>query len=162
MVLPARAFDRVNPYVTGNTCARNMQAVPSMATRRKVLIVEDNADLRRLYAIGLNQRGFEVKLAANGAEALDRIQSEKPDVILLDMVMPIMDGWAVLEKLKSLSGQICVPVIVLSGHTPAPEQPNHECIVGWLAKPISIDQLAEAVSLAIPMAKMLRPQAPLA
>ena len=59
---------------------------------RKVLLVEDNADVRRLYAIGLNQRGFEVKLAANGAEAVDRVATERPDYILLDWMMPLMDG----------------------------------------------------------------------
>jgi DNA-binding response OmpR family regulator len=48
-----------------------------MGVRPKILIVEDNSDVRRLYAIGLNQRGFEVKLAANGAEAVDRIASER-------------------------------------------------------------------------------------
>ena len=56
----------------------------SMAGRPKILIVDDNSDVRRLYAIGLNQRGFEVKLASNGAEAVERIAREKPDMILLD------------------------------------------------------------------------------
>ena len=132
-----------------------------MAGRRKVLIVEDNADLRRLYAIGLNQRGYEVKLAANGAEALDRIATEKPDVILLDLVMPIMDGWAVLEKISHPMEGPCTPVLVISGNTPPSDHPSHECIAGWLAKPVSIDQLAEAISLAIPLAKARRRQIPL-
>src|SRR5437870_13004692 len=51
---------------------------PPMGIRPKVLIVDDNSDVRRLYAIGLNQRGFEVKLAANGAEAVERVASERP------------------------------------------------------------------------------------
>src|SRR2546425_12281388 len=72
-----------------------------MTGKPKVLIVEDNSDVRRLYAIGLNQRGYEVKLAANGAEAVERIAHEKPDVILLDWVMPLMDGGEVLNKLSS-------------------------------------------------------------
>ena len=127
-----------------------------MAARRKVLIVEDNADLRRLYAIGLNQRGYEVKLATNGAEALDRIATENPDVILLDMIMPIMDGWAVLEKISSPGGGPCSPVLVISGHAPPAAHPPRECIAGWLAKPISIDQLAEAISLAIPLGRSRR------
>lgn len=133
-----------------------------MAARRKVLIVEDNADLRRLYAIGLNQRGYEVKLAANGAEALDRITNEKPDVILLDMVMPIMDGWAVLDKISHPAEGPCTPVLVLTGHTSPSEHRTHECIAGWLTKPISIEQLAEAISLAIPLARARQRQLPLA
>src|SRR5204863_5244364 len=69
-----------------------------MAFRTKVLIVDDNSDVRRLYAIGLNQRGFEVKLAANGAEAVERVATERPDVSPLDWVMPLMDGGEVLSK----------------------------------------------------------------
>ena len=49
--------------------------------RPKILVVEDNTDIRRLYAIGLNQRGFEVKLASNGAEAVTRVEDERPDMI---------------------------------------------------------------------------------
>ena len=74
-----------------------------MGARPKVLIVDDNSDVRRLYDLGLNQRGFEVKLAANGAEAVERVADERPDVILLDWVMPLMDGSEVLSRLRELS-----------------------------------------------------------
>src|SRR5438876_12249003 len=67
--------------------------------KAKVLIVEDNSDVRRLYAIGLNQRGFEVKMEANGAEDAERIVAERPDVIHLDWVMPLKDG---RERLRQL------------------------------------------------------------
>lgn len=109
-----------------------------MAGKAKVLIVEDNSDVRRLYAIGLNQRGFEVKLAANGAEAVERIANEKPDVILLDWVMPLMDGGEVLDKLAS-DGKAGLPIIVISGQEPpASVDPR---IRRWLTKPVTIDQL---------------------
>jgi CheY-like chemotaxis protein len=113
-----------------------------VASRPKVLIVEDNSDVRRLYAIGLNQRGFEVKLAANGAEAVERIKAEKPDVVLLDWVMPLMDGGEVLHKLNE-NGSRSVPVIVISGQ-PAPEEidPRIRC---WLTKPVTIEELVEAI-----------------
>src|SRR5437762_13786214 len=88
-----------------------------MGARPKVLVVDDNSDVRRLYAIGLNQRGFEVKLAANGAEAVERIASEKPDVILLDWLMPLMDGSEVLARISEPASPI--PIIVISGQ-PAP------------------------------------------
>src|SRR5438132_10913367 len=100
----------------------------AMTAKPKVLIVEDNPDVRRLYAIGLNQRGYEVKLAANGAEAVERIAHEKPDVILLDWVMPLMDGGEVLNKLSSE-----VPIIVISGHQP-PGEVLHPRIRRWLTK----------------------------
>ncbi len=133
-----------------------------MAGRKKVLIVEDSADIRRLYAIGLNHRGYEVKLAANGAEALDRIATEKPDVILLDLLMPIMDGWEVLERLDAASGDTCIPVVVISGETLPPTQITNRCVAGWLAKPITIEQLSEAITLAIPIGKARQREVPLA
>ena len=110
--------------------------------REKVLIVEDNSDVRRLFAIGLNQRGYEVKLAANGAEAVERISAEKPDVVLLDWLMPLMDGGEVLSKLSE-NGNRSVPVIVISGQ-PAPDEldPRIRC---WLTKPVSIDDLVTEI-----------------
>jgi CheY-like chemotaxis protein len=113
-----------------------------MPSREKVLIVEDNSDVRRLYAIGLNQRGFEVKLAANGAEAVERIAAEKPDVVLLDWLMPLMDGGEVLRKLDE-NGNRTVDVIVISGQ-PAPDELNPR-IRSWLTKPVSIDELVTEI-----------------
>ncbi len=111
-----------------------------MAGKAKVLIVEDNSDVRRLYAIGLNQRGFEVKLAANGAEAVERISREKPDVILLDWVMPLMDGGEVLRRLSE-NGSASAPIIVISGQQPPSGEKLDPRIRRWLTKPVSIDEL---------------------
>ena len=115
-----------------------------VAPRPKVLIVEDDSDARRLYAIGLNQRGFEVKLAANGAEAVERILAEKPDILLLDWLMPLMDGSEVLRKLSE-NGSRSIPVIVISGQ-PAPDvlDPRIRC---WIEKPVSIEELVKAIGV---------------
>ncbi len=107
----------------------------------RVLIVEDESDVRRLFAIGLNQRGFEVKLAANGAEAVERITSEKPDVILLDWIMPLMDGSEVLERVTD--GASSIPIIVISGQ-PAPATLDPR-VHSWLCKPVSIEELVQAI-----------------
>ena len=111
-----------------------------MASKPKILIVDDESDVRRLYAIGLNQRGFEVKLAANGAEAVERIANEKPDVILLDWVMPLMDGGEVLNK---LSQDQSVSIIVISGHQP-PSNVDPR-IRRWLTKPVTIEDLVAEI-----------------
>ena len=110
-----------------------------MGGKTKVLLVEDNADVRRLYAIGLNQRGFEVKLAANGAEAVDRVAMERPDYILLDWMMPLMDGSEVVERLVSQNGNGGFEIIVVSGQPAPPEMPPR--VRSWLTKPISVDEL---------------------
>ena len=106
----------------------------------KILIVDDDSDVRRLYAIGLNQRGYEVKLAANGAEAVERIDSERPDFIFLDWLMPLMDGGEVLAKL-SQNGNASIPIIVISGQPEPPEGERHPRIRTWLVKPVSIEDL---------------------
>jgi CheY-like chemotaxis protein len=118
--------------------ARNLQKSGVMTSKPKVLIVEDNSDVRRLYAIGLNKRGYEVKLAANGAEAVERIVAERPDVILLDWVMPLMDGGEVLRKLSE-NGNAGIPIIVISGQA-APDNRDPR-IRSWLMKPVTIDEL---------------------
>ena len=116
-----------------------------MGARPKVLIVDDNSDVRRLYALGLNQRGFEVKLAANGAEAVERVAAEQPDIILLDWVMPLMDGGEVLQRLREAS-KAEIPVIVISGH-PQPEQSQGDPrIQSWLTKPVTIDELIDEMT----------------
>jgi two-component system phosphate regulon response regulator PhoB len=107
----------------------------------RVLIVEDDSEVRRLYAIGLNQRGFEVKLAANGAEAVERIQDERPDVILLDWFMPLMNGGEVLSRVSSDG----IPIIVISGQ-PAPENGARDPrITSWLMKPVTIEELVQEI-----------------
>jgi CheY-like chemotaxis protein len=113
---------------------------PAVAKLR-VLIVEDNSDVRRLYAIGLNQRGFEVKLAANGAEAVERIRAERPDIILLDWLMPLMDGGEVLSRIDADE----IPIIVISGQPAPPDEARDRRIVSWLTKPVTIDELVEQI-----------------
>lgn len=109
-----------------------------------MLIVDDNSDVRRLYAIGLNQRGFEVKLASNGLEAVERICHERPDVILLDWLMPLMDGGEVLNRIGE-NGNAGVPVIVISGQPSPPADTLDPRIGSWLTKPVSIEELVDAI-----------------
>ncbi len=113
------------------------------ALKPKVLLVEDNADVRRLYAIGLNQRGFEVKLAANGAEAVDRVATERPDYILLDWMMPLMDGREVVERLDQDQSDNDIEIIVISGQPAPTELPAR--IRSWLTKPLTVDELVSEI-----------------
>ena len=122
-----------------------------LARPPKVLIVEDNSDVRRLYAIGLNQHGFEVKLAANGAEAVERIEVEHPDVILLDWLMPLMDGGEVLAKLSE-NGNASIPIIVISGQPEPSAGQRDPRIRTWLTKPVTIDELVSHIRPAAPVA----------
>lgn len=111
--------------------------------KTKVLLVEDNPEVRRLYAIGLNRRGYQVKLAANGAEAIDRLLAERPDLILLDWMMPLMDGQDVLERIDAQPGGNGIAVIVISGYPPPPTIPSR--VRSWLTKPLTVEDLVREI-----------------
>ena len=86
-----------------------------MTTKKyKIVLVEDDTYIARAYKAGLEHAGFEVLVASDGAEGLDKIRSEKPDIILLDLVMPVKNGFEVLQELKMEDGLRNIPVIILS------------------------------------------------
>jgi CheY-like chemotaxis protein len=78
--------------------------------RKKILVVEDDESQRILYRDELTEAGYEVTLAANGREALNRLQEAKPDLIILDIVMPVMDGLEtlgrIIRKYRKLLGEL--------------------------------------------------------
>lgn len=83
------------------------------APKRKILIVEDNADLQELYKIYFEMEGFEVHQKFDGLWGIAEIVDLKPDVVLLDIMMPQMNGFEVLEVLRDQSS-IRIPIIVCS------------------------------------------------
>ena len=83
-------------------------------TKGKVLVVEDNADEANLIKMILEPEGYEVTLASNGKEGLDKVESDSPDLIILDVMMPELDGFATCSKLKSSPEHSGIPVILLT------------------------------------------------
>jgi CheY-like chemotaxis protein len=82
-----------------------------------VLLVEDHADAREMYSEYLRLSGFDVVQAANGVEALLRAREAVPDIILMDLSMPLMDGWEATRYFKSNSQTAGIPVVAFSGQT---------------------------------------------
>ena len=80
-----------------------------------MLIVEDDPDLRELLALLLTDAGFETEVANNGQDALHRALDNPPRVIVLDMMMPVMDGWAFRAHQRCCVTLATIPVIILSG-----------------------------------------------
>lgn len=80
----------------------------------KLLIVEDHGELSDFLSRRLRRRGFEVCLARDGHDALQQVDAEKPDLMLLDMNLPVMDGWTVARTLRERSDT--VPIIALTAH----------------------------------------------
>ena len=88
--------------------------IPEVAPRGTVLAIDDDADARELIQRALSRDGFRVELAAGGAEGLAMARRLRPDVITLDVMMPGMDGWAVLSSLKADPELALIPVVMLS------------------------------------------------
>ncbi len=82
----------------------------------KVLLVEDNEMNRDMLSRRLIRRGFNVVIAVDGAQGVDMTVSESPDLILLDMSLPVMNGWDVAQKLKADSSTNRIPIIALTAH----------------------------------------------
>lgn len=84
-------------------------------SKHKILIVEDDDFLRKMYTTGLGNHGFETASASDGEEALKAMDDSKPDLCLLDLVMPKVDGYEVLSEMKDDDDLKDIPVVVLSG-----------------------------------------------
>jgi DNA-binding response OmpR family regulator len=112
----------------------------------RVLIVDDEPDILLLQRLNLEGAGFDVVMAADGQRALERIDSDEPDAVVLDVMMPVLDGWGVLERLQDRDG--APPVIVVSAKT-ASADIVHALRLGaldYLPKPFDSDELVHAVS----------------
>jgi CheY-like chemotaxis protein len=85
-------------------------------TRYTVLIAEDAADIRSILARILQQSGYRVIETKNGQDALASLQNEWPDVVLLDLSMPVVDGWETLSAIRALPGGDQLPIIAVTAH----------------------------------------------
>jgi two-component system, cell cycle response regulator DivK len=106
---------------------------------RRVLLVEDNLHNRRIFAGVLTHYGYEVREAVNGAEAVELAKASPPDIILMDLSLPVMDGWEATRQLKEIPELRQVPIIALTAHAMAgdDERALASGCDGYLTKPIS-------------------------
>jgi CheY-like chemotaxis protein len=125
---------------------------PNPAARTPlVLVVDDYPDVREMYSDYLKFEGFRVATAATGPEALDVARTERPDVILMDVTMPGMDGFTATERIKEDPRLASVPVLILTAHVFAEyeERARAAGCNGFIRKPCLPDELARAVRAAI-------------
>jgi CheY-like chemotaxis protein len=115
----------------------------------KILIVEDNELNRDMLSRRLIRRGYEIALAVDGGEGLAKADSEKPDLILLDMSLPVMDGWQVARALKASDKLKVIPVIALTSHAMAGdrEQALAAGCDDYDTKPIELPRLLEKIEM---------------
>lgn len=114
-------------------------AMPPGAVIKKVLLIDDDADVRRIGSMSLRKLGgFEVLLAGSGAEGLITAEQSRPDLILLDVVMPGLDGIVTISELKKSSFAKAIPVILLTSfkEVMSTEQAKEIGAIGLIYKPL--------------------------
>lgn len=113
-------------------------------TEKRVLIVDDDDAIRALLGVVLRRRAFAVDLARNGTEALERMAKCRYSVILLDLMMPHLSGYDVLEKLKAAPRGSAPPVVVLTAGAEARDL-DPEVVAATMQKPFDIEALVETI-----------------
>ena len=93
-----------------------MSTIAPSTRKPIVLVVDDFQDNREMYAEYLAFSGFRVIQAANGKEALDQAFANRPDIIIMDLSLPVMDGWEATRRLKADQRTNAIPVVALTGH----------------------------------------------
>jgi len=117
-------------------------------SKGRILIVEDNMDNYELVRFVLERAGYDVFLAVNGRDGVDAARLQKPDLILMDLGMPEMDGWTASRKLKSDDTTKSIPVYALSAHTLPQERKRarQAGCDGFLTKPIHVQSFLEIIN----------------
>jgi two-component system response regulator MprA len=115
------------------------------ARERTVLVVDDDPDILQTLALCLSTEGYGVVMAANGKEALDVLRREKPAIILLDLMMPVMDGWQFVSEMDQ-RGWRKAPLLILSADRAVQGHATHLNADAYLAKPFDLEELLGKVS----------------
>ena len=113
-----------------------------MSSRHRILVVEDEEDLRQLYRVSLTLAGYDVEEAADGLEALRRLDEAPPDLVVLDLMLPVIGGAAVHQEIASHVLTRDIPVVIITGAAADLSDLHVACI---LRKPIAPDELVRAV-----------------
>jgi CheY-like chemotaxis protein len=109
----------------------------------KILLVEDNEMNRDMLSRRLERKGYEIVIAVDGEQGVAMAQSERPDLILMDMSLPVIDGWEATRRIRVTSGISAVPVIALTAHAMAGDQ--EKCVAAgcddYDTKPVDLPRL---------------------
>ncbi|SPF56009.1 sporulation initiation phosphotransferase F [Candidatus Desulfosporosinus infrequens] len=116
----------------------------------KILVVDDQLGVRRLLFETFKEDQHEVEMAANGVEALRLLKSFEPELILMDMKMPGMNGLETLGQIRALDSQVGVIMMTAYGDTQNMEQAKDLGILHYMAKPFDLFELRERVKMILP------------
>jgi CheY-like chemotaxis protein len=119
-------------------------------TRRRVLVIDDDPDLRELLSVVLKSEGYDVQTAENGAAGFSVLRTLVPDLIILDLLMPVMNGWQFREAQTALPQYARIPIVCLSGYHAARHQAAALGMPVCVQKPFDIDELVKIVRRSCP------------
>jgi CheY-like chemotaxis protein len=113
----------------------------------RVLVADDSSVVRELIAVNLELEGLEVVRCVDGMEALERVAEQRPDAITLDVVMPRLDGFAVVERLRADRSTAEIPIVIVTGRASAADLTRGEAlgVDAYLTKPFEPSELVATV-----------------
>ena len=114
-----------------------------------MLVIEDDQVIRTVIADVLDDRGFRVAAVGNGAEALEELDHSVPDVVVLDLLMPVMHGWAFMESYADKTNGARIPIVVVSVNPILPRSFDRLGVRRCIGKPFAVDDLIGAVEDAL-------------
>lgn len=114
---------------------------------KKILVVDDDSDMVEILKSLLEIKGYDVIKAFNGQEALNKTKQQKPDFILLDIMMPIMDGWETCRRLKACKKTSRIPIAVLTARVDSQDREKAFKLGAddYITKPFDPDELLERI-----------------
>jgi len=119
-----------------------------MDTKRQVVYIEDEPEMIDLVRLILNRRGYEITGANGGREGLDLVRQENPELVLLDLMMPDMDGWDVYQQMKADPNTQNIPVIVITAKAQSIDKVlglHIAKVDDYISKPFSPQELVDSV-----------------
>jgi CheY-like chemotaxis protein len=120
-----------------------MPSTHPTTTPKRILIVDDNPDLLTIFSVGLESEAFDIQTAVDGVDAMDKIREGCPDVLILDVNMPRMDGLEVLSALRNTPEYQHLKIILVTGDSTVPGFPESGAADLVLSKPVSVMELAQ-------------------
>jgi two-component system, cell cycle response regulator DivK len=118
----------------------------------KILLVEDNEMNRDMLSRRLERRGFQIVIATDGAQGIAMASSDQPDLILMDMSLPVIDGWEATRRLKADPATRHIPIIAITSHAMSGDR-RHALDAGcndYDTKPVELDRLLSKITALLP------------
>lgn len=126
-----------------------------MENKFTILLVDDEIDFLDPIAFWLESKGYAVKMASNGKEALDSVQKDVPDIVFLDMNMPVMDGTTALRKIREIHPDL--PIIMITGVPEKVPRLDEMQIAGYFPKKGTLEELEQLLEPILRIHKKMRP-----